>query len=122
MKIFLLLFLLPGLSYAMPTIIIDGTIVWQPVTTYTDDTPITEAITYPVYCNDGSRAFEQTDLVSEQTGTTKPLTDFADGTYVCAVTAKTIVGESVFSNAVNFTCVDQCLSGKGPTPPIIDIQ
>lgn len=106
----------------MPTIIIDGTIVWQPVTVYTDDTPITEAITYPVYCNDGSRAFEQTDLVSEQTGTQKPLTDFADGTYVCAVTAKTIMGESFFSNTVNFTCAGQCLSGKGPISPVINIQ
>ena len=115
-KLLIALFLIPSLSYAVPTVIVDGRLSWVLPTQMIDGSPITDPVTSNIYCNG-------TQIVSGLTGTTHELTALnLTGAQSCVVTATVGTTESSYSNSVNFTCSGQCIYGQGPQAPVLQIE
>jgi hypothetical protein len=78
------------------------TLSWDPPTTYTDGTPLTDLSGYKVYYGAASSNYSQTINVGNTN--TYTVTNLSDGTFYFAVTAYDVSGnESAYSNEVSKT-------------------
>jgi hypothetical protein len=111
-KLWMILFLSSTQVEAAPPIRI-SVASWDEVVQNVDGTPVSQPVTYKLYCGSGPRDYQFASFPITSLGYDLYTIPLPDGFWYCAVTASTTDGgESDYSDELSFT-----MNRKHPKPP-----